>query len=271
MNKPFLKWAGSKRKSIDMLKEEIGTVKGRFIEPFVGSAVVSLNIEAKEYILADFNVDLINLYKNLKEFGDSFIKECKKLFLPKFNSSEKFYELRNKFNNSKDMFERSILFLYMNRHDFNGLCRYNASGGFNVPFGKYKKPYFPEEEMLLFYEKAKKFEFINTNFEDTIKNCKRKSDVIYCDPPYVPLSKTSSFTNYSSDGFTEIQQTKLAELAEKRKGLFLISNHATDFTEDIYRSADKYRFKEVNRYISANIEGRKSVREILAIYCKPSN
>lgn len=266
MNKPFLKWAGSKRDSIDMLKEEIGVVKGRFIEPFVGSAVVSLNINAKEYLLADTNLDLINLYINLKEYGEDFIKDCEKLFSFKYNTMENFYDLRNKFNIIKDTYEKSIIFLYLNRHSFNGLCRYNSSGKFNVPFGKYNNPYFPEKEMLFFYEKSQKFKFLNSDFEKTIKSCKRKTDVFYCDPPYVPLSKTASFTDYSVGGFTQKRQLELAKFGENSKNLFLISNHDTDFTREIYKNADKFKFKKINRYISARIKGRKSVSEILAIY-----
>jgi len=266
MNKPFLKWAGSKRSSIDMLKEEIDVVKDRFIEPFVGSAVVSLNVDAKEYLLADINSDLINLFINLKEYGEDFIKDCKKLFSSRYNNSENFYDLRNRFNIIEDVYEKSTIFLYLNRHAFNGLCRYNSSGKFNVPFGKYKNPYFPEKEMLFFYKKSYKFKFLNSDFEKTIRNCKRKTDVFYCDPPYVPLSKTASFTDYNAGGFTQDQQLKLAKFGENSKNLFLISNHDTDFTREIYKNADKFRFKEINRYISARVDGRKSVNEILAIY-----
>ena len=137
MNNPFLKWAGSKRQSIQYLQEYIGDVKGTFIEPFVGSGTVFLNIKADNYLLADLNKDLITLYNILKESGVDFVAFCKTLFTKANNNELTYYELRDVFNTTEDDYYKAALFVYLNRHAFNGLCRYNTSGGFNVPYGKY--------------------------------------------------------------------------------------------------------------------------------------
>ena len=146
MIKSFLKWAGGKYKILDFIIENIGKVEHRFVEPFAGSAVVSLNINAEEYLIADSNMDLVNLFEKLKEYKKDFIKYCKVIF-DNANTKEIYYYNRDIFNSLKFNTQRAALFLYLNRHCFNGLCRYNNKGKFNVPYGRYKNVYFPENEM----------------------------------------------------------------------------------------------------------------------------
>lgn len=264
MNRAFLKWAGGKRSSLYMIEGKIGYVPKRLVEPFVGSGTVFLNIDAEEYLLGDLNEDLIDLYNTLKEYKLEFIKECYNYFNSKYNKEGIFYELRKEFNDEQDKYKKALLFVYLNRHAFNGLCRCNSSGKFNVPYGKYKNPYFPGKEMIFFSEKAQRCTFVFQSFDKTIESC-REDDVIYNDPPYAPLSKTS-FVNYSFDGFTVEQHEKLARLAEKSKNLFLISNHDTEFTRKLYYQADSIITKKINRSISGKAEARKQVTEILVIY-----
>ena len=274
--KSFLKWAGGKKSSINLIRKSIITehnclvepFEGRLIEPFVGSGVVFLNLSFENYLLGDFNKDLINLFVILKKHRDFFIECCSDYFKPKFNTEEKFYELRKQFNNTNDVFERSMLFVYLNRHAFNGLCRYNFSGEFNVPYGKYENPYFPAKEMKFFYNKACFCDFVYQDFEVTIGMAK-KEDVIYADAPYTPLSNTASFTHYSSNGFGLKQHERLVELAENSKCLFLISNHWTDVTKELYKNADSLIEININRSISSCAESRGQVKEILTIY-RPS-
>lgn len=149
MNKPFLKWAGSKRKSIDFIKENLGISHNRLVEPFVGSGAIFLNTDYDEYLLCDLNKDLINLYNILIDNGHKFIDVCSSFFTGEYNNEEDYYKFREHFNNTENVEYKSILFLYLNRHCFNGLCRYNKSGKFNVPFGRYKKPYFQEMSYYL--------------------------------------------------------------------------------------------------------------------------
>ncbi|MDH5572619.1 MAG: Dam family site-specific DNA-(adenine-N6)-methyltransferase [Gammaproteobacteria bacterium] len=264
--RPFLKWAGNKYRIIDRIKKLLPTGK-RLIEPFVGSAAVFLNTDYPSYLLCDNNPDLINLYNLLKKDGDKFIRYCQPYFNGQYNNAESYYALRDKFNTSKNLRQKAALFIYLNRHGYNGLCRYNQSGGYNVPFGRYVHPYFPAKEMRAFHHKAQNAEFKICPFEDTINNA-QKGDVIYCDPPYAPLTSSADFTNYSPGGFNIEQQTKLAQLAQytATKNIpVLLSNHDTDFTRKVYKQANKQYFN-VRRYISCNGEKRDHAGEILALF-----
>lgn len=241
----------------------------KLIEPFVGAGTVFLNTDYPKYLLNDINADLINLFNQLKDKDGELIKDMREYFSGKYNNPDSFYELRQYFNQCEDNYERSVLFLYLNRHCYNGLCRYNLSGGFNVPFGRYAKPYFPEEELEFFVEKAQKATFTCQNYEESFKKA-RKGAVIYCDPPYVPLSKTASFTTYAKDGFNLDEQKRLAKLARHsadKKGVpVLISNHANDLTLQIYQKSCETEIVQVARTISHKGESRKPVEEIFALY-----
>ena len=202
--RPFLKWAGGKYRMVDRITAVLP--KGqRLVEPFVGSGALFLNSDYSTYLLADINQDLINLFNMVKEQGEDFIRYAASYFIPMNNDKEAYYELRTLFNESIDVRERSALFLYLNRYGFNGLCRYNKSGKFNVPFGQYKKPYFPTNELHYFHEKAQKATFVCEDFE-TVMNSLEQGDVVYCDPPYVPLSQTAHFTSYSAGKYDLAQQ-----------------------------------------------------------------
>lgn len=264
--KPFLKWPGGKYRILKRIKNKL--IPGQcLIEPFVGSGAVFLNTEYPSYFLADINSDLINLYVVLQQNGPSFIDYCQEFFTPQNNNEEKYYELREVFNTTQDRYLKAALFVYLNRHGYNGLCRYNSSGGFNVPFGRYSKPYFPEIEMLYFFQKSQDAIFKCQDFRQTMGTA-CPGDVVYCDPPYVPLSVTSNFTSYSSGGFTIQEQMELANIAKKlaKKGVtVVISNHNTEFVLDAYKEADIEIF-EVRRFISCDGANRNKVGELLAVF-----
>ena len=262
----FLKWAGNKFQILDKIMEALP--KGeRLIEPFAGSGVVFVNAGYSQNLVAEANPDLINLFKILQVEGKKFIKYAHDFFGPEFNDEARFYELRDRFNASSDKRERSALFIYLNRHGFNGLCRYNSSGGFNVPFGRYTSPTLPEKTMLHFHKKSKQAKFVCADFRKTMQKAK-KGDVVYCDPPYVPLSDTAKFTDYSAGGFSEDDQVELAACSEKlaNKGIpVLISNHDTPFVRDLYKHAKLSSFPVV-RHISRDLATRGEVAEVLALY-----
>ena len=273
--KPFLKWAGGKYRVLPEILKLLPSGQ-TLIEPFVGSGAVFLNTDFKNYILADINKDLINLYNCLKNGGKEFINECEAIFIPSNNQEKVFYELREEFNNlsdsNMDKERKSILFIYLNRHCFNGLCRYNKSFKFNVPYGRYKSPYFPREEMINFQEQSKKAKFIHQDFRQTmnITNTK-KGDIFYCDPPYVPVSKTASFTSYAQGGFGLEEQEDLVECAlqlKKKKISVLISNSDTQWVREHYIEDEYCSIKSFNvrRFISADSAKRNDVGEILALF-----
>lgn len=261
---PFLKWAGGKYRVINDIKKFL-PAGNRLIEPFVGSGAVFLNTNYNSYLLADINEDLINVYRMLKEHGKEFVEITKGFFVPQNNTKEKYLELRDVFNDIDDAFLKSALFVYLNRHGYNGLIRYNQKGQFNTPFGKYEKVYFPEKEMLLFYNKLKMVdvELKVTSYEETLKEAV-KGDVIYCDPPYIPLSKTANFTQYHQSKFTIPDQLNLIQILKDlaSKGIpSVLSNHYSDL---IIEHIDRYEIIEVRRSISC--KEREKAREIVAFF-----
>lgn len=270
-HRAFLKWAGGKYTLSDTINKLLPD-GNRLIEPFIGAGSIFLNTDYDHYILNDINADLINLYKIVQQTPVKFIEDASKLFNSENNAPDVYYQLRKEFNNTSDKYYRSLLFLYMNRHGYNGLCRYNKSGGYNVPFGKYKKPYFPREELEYFSEKSAKATFVCQGYRSIIDNA-QDNDVIYCDPPYVPLSATASFTSYAGNGFGLDEQADLANAAEeiikKVKTSVLISNHDTIWTRKIYEHANKVKSIQVARTISQKGGKRKKASELLALYTSP--
>jgi len=266
INTPFLKWAGGKAKIIDRIKAQLPKAK-RLIEPFCGSATVFLNTDYNENIIADTNSDVINIYKHLQEEKIDFLEFCRPFFKPENNDSEFYYECRKQFNETDNKRLKAALFLYINKHSYNGLCRYNSSGGFNVPFGKYKKVTFPENYIVNFIKKTDYAEFLVQDFETSILNA-QKGDVIYCDPPYVALNASNSSFRYVEKVFGMEQQKRLAELAEQSadKGIpVLVSNHLTEFTEEIYKNSEMTQFS-VRRSISCKGGQREKASEVLALF-----
>lgn len=265
-NRAFLKWAGGKYPLLDDIKRHLP--KGEcLIEPFVGAGSVFLNTDFSRYILADINSDLISLYNIVKTRTDEYVQASRELFMPETNQAEVYYQFREEFNACQDPFRRAVLFLYLNRFGYNGLCRYNLRGEFNVPFGRYKKPYFPEAELYHFAEKAQNAEFHCLSYEECMDRADTNS-VVYCDPPYAPLSATANFTAYHTNSFSPKEQAHLAEMAEKlvsKQIPVLISNHDTPDTREWYRAAKHFQVK-VRRSISSNGGTRKKVNELLALY-----
>ncbi|PKF61487.1 DNA adenine methylase [Psychromonas sp. psych-6C06] len=262
-HRAFLKWAGGKFSLTEQINRRLPEGK-RLVEPFVGACSVFLNSDFDEYLLNDINADLIAMYNIIKRRPKQFIIDTKHYFQPQYNNEQAYYKIREQFNATDDPYLRSLLFLYMNRHGYNGLCRYNQSGGFNVPFGRYKKPYFPEKELLFFAEKAKKATFVCKPYQKLFQYL-RDDDVLYCDPPYVPLSKSASFTGYAKEGFSLDDQANLARLARESKCAVLLSNHDTTLTQELYRDAQCDKI-QVSRTISRNAESREPVGEIFALF-----
>jgi DNA adenine methylase len=263
----FLKWAGGKYNLAEAIRQHL-PAGDLLVEPFVGAGSVFLNTDYPQYLLNDINADLIDLYRLLQRQPDMLISAAKQFFVPQNNDKERYIALRQQFNQSQDPVERSLLFLYLNRYCFNGLCRYNQSGVFNVPFGKYKKPYFPEAEMWRFAEKSQRAEFTCLSYPELFARLPQKNCVVYCDPPYVPLSKTASFTSYAKNSFTfddQAELANLAELAQQQGHTVVISNHDTPLTRKIYAAAELDSI-QVGRSISQKGSSRGKVAELFAIY-----
>lgn len=269
--RPFLKWPGGKARLLKILAPYIQPNK-ILVEPFVGAGSIFLNSSFENYVLNDINRDLITIFNFIKNDPQKFIQQARKLFQPRFNCKEVYYQRRAQFNTSSKLLEKAALFLYLNKHGYNGLCRYNTKGLYNVPFGSYKTIAFPEKEIQTFSLKSQNAQFHQLSFESFFECVEREHNprdlTIYCDPPYAPLSETANFTNYSAQKFSLTHQKQLADLAFKlsQKGAcVLISNHDTHFTRQLYKKAKLISF-EVQRGISCKGHNRTKVKELLAIY-----
>jgi DNA adenine methylase len=261
-----IKWAGGKSKSLHRILPEL-TGK-RLLEPFLGSSVVSLNVSQEIILANDFNKDLIFLFNAIKNDLKELTEYIEILFRDG-NRKEYYLNCREEFNRETNDIKRAAYFVYLNRHCFNGLCRYNSKGGFNVPFGKYSTITPPIKELVLAHEEfsRKDITFFNLDFLEFLEKS-LPGDVVYCDPPYSPISETT-FVNYSGNGFEEKLHEQLARRAEElsENGVkVLISNHDTPFTRELYKNAKRILEIDVQRSISNNSDGRKKVKEIIAIY-----
>ncbi|EMB5317002.1 Dam family site-specific DNA-(adenine-N6)-methyltransferase [Salmonella enterica] len=265
--RPFLKWAGGKYSLLPELDRLIPAGK-RLIEPFVGGGSVFLNSDKHErFLLADINADLINLYQMLAVVPDSVIAEAMKAFRH-LNDAENYTVIREAFNAWQlNAVERAAAFLYLNRYCFNGLMRYNLDGFFNVGWGKYKAPYFPEKELMAFRKKSSACVFMNAGFERTLRLA-GDGDVVYCDPPYEPMPGTAGFTSYASGGFSWDSQVALAEscvAAHQRGAKVFISNSTAPRVIELYEQHG-FTLHRVNarRSISSKGSTRETANDIVA-------
>lgn len=265
--KPILKWVGGKRQLLPEIKKYIPKNYNTYIEPFIGGAAVLLDIQPQKAIINDINHELINMYTVIKEHPDDLIKKLKTYN----NTSDEYYEIRNKDRNENyselTNTEKASRIIYLNKTCFNGLYRVNSKGQYNTPYGKYKNPTICDEvniKNLSKYFNDNKIEIKNSNFDNILKLAK-KGDFVYLDPPYDPLSETSSFVSYAKDGFGKKEQELLKKQCDEltKNGVkFLQSNSSTTFIKELYKD---YKIVEVNakRSISGKVEGRESVKEVL--------
>ncbi|MFB1115642.1 Dam family site-specific DNA-(adenine-N6)-methyltransferase [Dickeya dadantii] len=271
MIRPFIKWAGGKTRVLPDLLPLLPAEADCLIEPFVGGASVFLNTSYRRYVLADINADLINLYRVAARRHDDLILYARELFAHG-NNAAAYTDNRTRFNSLPPAasVEKAALFLYLNRHCFNGVCRYNKSGAFNVPFGKYSQPYFPEDEIRQFAKKAAATPaiFISAPFNVTLSMFAERGTAIYCDPPYLPASDTANFTQYHSGGFTAADHQALADAlldANRQHGIqCVISNSDTPGTREIYRHFGLHEIS-VQRSAGANAITRVAAKEVIGV------
>lgn len=257
----ILKWAGNKTAVMPALIKHLPSGP-RLVEPFAGSCAVMMATDYPHYLVADINADLINMYQVIKDEVEHFIAISKALFACN-NFSEQYYVIREEFNHlhSLDLIWKAAYFLFLNRHCYRGLCRYNRAGHFNVPYGNYKAPYFPEAEIRTFAEKAQRATFICSSYDETLALLV-PGDVIYCDPPY-----DGTFSAYHTAGFTEDDQYQLASILERRASEghpVIVSNSDTFLTRSLYRNFTHNRIN-VKRSIGIAAGEGKTADELIAV------
>ena len=199
---------------------------------------------------------------------DDVMSRALYLFKAENNTKHKFHMLRDAYNQSQDKDERAIIFLYLNRHCFNSLMRYNSSGEFNTSFGRYKKPAINEDDVKVFSHKFKRARFVSGSFE-TLKFNRTEGTTVFCDPPYILLSKTASFASYTKAGFNlphhQALDKKCAYWAKGGCDVF-VSNHDVPLIGECYPKHKEKRTFLVSRTISQKITQRKPVKEVLLHY-----
>lgn len=266
----LLKWAGGKFRALPSIFQVVPQSGDTLIEPFVGSACVAMNTSYKNYILADQNKDLINLYMSICKNPEQVFKDAQQLFTPDKNEKDAYLTLRRQFNYSSDPYERSILFLYLNRHCFNGLMRYNKKlGHFNTSFGKYKCPKIHEAPLQSFAKKFENANFIHSDFRELkIPTDVISTAVIYCDPPYIPQSRTASFVSYTQEGFEPDDHDQLNNLCKAWSSAgasVYVSNADAPLLGKHYETQNCHRF-HVRRSISQKGDTRCSTGEVIIAY-----
>lgn len=269
--RPILKWAGGKSHILKQLIPHFPTQFKRYIEPFLGGGAAFFALEeGKEALLNDCNSELYNLYRVVKEKPQrlmDLLDSYRKKYSEKF-----YYEMRSK--NPRGEVQAAARTLFLNKTGFNGLHRKNLKGDFNVPFGKRIScpKLYDRENLMRVSNKLQTSVLFNKDFEEVI-HMAEEGDFVYCDPPYEPLSATSSFTNYTGLGFSRKDQLRLyhAIQAASQKGVHVaVSNSSAEFILNTYSDFKVHRIL-ARRAINSNAAKRGVVEEVLIISDFSSN
>jgi DNA adenine methylase len=287
--KPFLKWAGGKTQLIPEIDKSLPYFvideKFTYVEPFVGSGAVLFWIlgsftQLEKAVVNDINEDLINTYKTIKSHPKELVSileilqgEYHSLDSIEEKKKEYYYQQRNLFNTrEQNQITHSALFIFLNRTCFNGLYRVNRKNEFNVPMGSYKKPTICDKSNILAVSEAlQKVELLCGDFEQTI-NYTGTNTLFYFDPPYKPLSETSSFNSYAKDEFNDDEQIRLKNFCKRLDVSghnWILSNSDVkgknvedNFFDDLYSDFIIKRV-DAKRSINANPDKRGFLKELL--------
>lgn len=251
--KPPLKWAGGKRHLVPLLAELTAPYQHlRLVEPFCGGLAVALGLQPERALLNDINPHLINFY--------TVLRHGLRIRLPLINEASQFYAYRTRFNTliarGKAIgSEAASLFYYLNRTGFNGLCRFNSSGLFNVPFGRYLAINYVRD-FSPYKEPFQRWRFRCGPFDTVPLN---PDDLVYADPPY-----DVDFTSYSKEGFSWNDQVRLAHWLKLHPGPVILSNQATKRIVALYQNLGfSLQFISAPRRISCNGD-RTPAKELIA-------
>jgi len=263
--RPFVKWAGGKRQILSELMSRIPNTFGRYFEPMLGGGALYFALQPKSAVLNDTNQELINVFNTVRGNVDALIGNLKQ----HQHSEDYYYALRAK-DQSKEYdkwtnVEKASRFIYLNKTCFNGLYRVNSKGFYNVPFGDYKNPKIVDEENLragaLLLRSAK----ITCGSYLEVEAKASSGDFVYIDPPYLPISKTSSFTSYTKDGFSIDDHFELSALCQRldKKGVqFMVSNSFTHVVLGAFKNF-KTELIKANRAINSKASGRGKITELI--------
>lgn len=266
---PFVKWAGGKRQLLKSIRIYMPKTFSVYFEPFLGGGAILFDIQPQKAVVNDINPELIATYEVIRDNVDDLIAALSQ----HKNEKEYFYSVRGVDRQPEyqdwSPIQRAARLIFLNKTCFNGLFRVNSSGQFNVPFGNYKNPTIVNDVVLRAvsdYLNAHAVQFLNGDFADAVSTA-QKDDFAYFDPPYDPVSDTSSFTGYSLDGFGREEQIRLKTVVDdltQRGCKVLLSNSSTPFIRDLYRD---YQIVTVGatRAINSDAGRRGKIDEVLVM------
>lgn len=269
---PVLKWVGGKRQLISEIEPLIPKRISTYVEPFVGGGAVLFHLQPKKAIINDYNQELMNVYQVIKDKPNELIevlKEHKEL-----NSEDYFYEVRS-LDRSED-FERlsnvkkAGRIIYLNKTCYNGLFRVNRAGFFNTPYGRYKNPSIVDEvtiKAVSNYFNSANIKFLTGDYKEALKRLRRGA-FVYFDPPYMPISASSSFTGYTEHGFDYEKQVELRDECLKlhNRGVkFLQSNSYSPEILELYSDQKVFNIEivQAKRSINSQADKRGEISEVL--------
>ena len=261
--RPFLKWAGGKTQLLTHILPWFPDHFNRYFEPFVGGGAVFFAVQPRKAFLSDVNPNLVDAYLAIRDDVDGVIRHLKRHSA----TEEHFYKVRAQDPAKLSRLQRAARMIFLNRTCFNGLYRVNKSGKFNVPFGKYSNPRICNVENLERVSESLQGTDIRLSsvFDSALRA--RKGDLVYFDPPYVPLTPTASFTSYTAGGFGQADQVRLAEMFGRlaRRGVHVVlSNSDTPLVRDLYKHFHTERVY-ARRAINSRATGRGRVAEVIVV------
>lgn len=275
MAKPFVKWVGGKRQLLPKLVERLPAKIENYWEPFIGGGALFFHLEQKllkphQAFLSDVNEELINVYQVLKYNPEYLIDNLEYLALQHEQRPKEYYYETREWDRlppwrTCSPYARAGRFIYLNKTCFNGLYRVNSKGQFNVPFGKHAKFDFEPDDIRAASQALQTAQISVANYYPLFYIV-GKDDFLYLDPPYVPLSVTSSFTQYTKDGFTHENQVQLLDFCHMIDGKgakFMQSNSSAEWVIDKYSKHFNVQFVESKRLINADASKRGPVKEVI--------
>lgn len=270
---PFVKWAGGKRQLIPQIRERMPEKYNDYYEPFVGGGAVIFALLPANALINDINKALINTYRTICNESDAFLKEVNRLDNDIWEDGKKYYySIREHYNDklmrSEYDVELAALFVFINKHCFNGLYRVNGKGLFNVPYNNSRRVSIDEEAIMAASKYLKGVTIIDGDFEQACKNAK-KGDFVFIDSPYAPLNPTS-FEYYTKEGFDIESHKRLAKLYDEltARGCYcMLTNHNTELINELYGNKDyKIDVVSVKRMINSDASNRVGEEVIICNY-----
>ena len=270
---PFVKWAGGKRQLLSQIQERMPENYNHYFEPFVGGGAVFFGTQPSKALINDINKALINTYQRICDSPKAFLSEVNKIDSEMWEDGKQYYyTIRERYNDklmkSEYDVELAALFVFLNKHCFNGLYRVNGKGLFNVPYNNSRRVSVNEDSIIEISKYLQGITIIDGDFEDACKDA-RKGDFVFLDSPYAPLNPTS-FESYTKEGFDIESHKRLAKLYDEltMRGCYcMLTNHNTDLINELYGNKGyKIDVVSVRRMINSDASNRVGEEVIICNY-----